>query len=61
MRRKPAGYAALVVTPYYNKPMQEGLDQHFKAINDAIDIRIFIYIRPLRGRHECRHDGGCSN
>src|SRR3981081_1408381 len=35
--------AVLVVTPYYNKPTQEGMYQHFKAINDAIGIPIIIY------------------
>jgi 4-hydroxy-tetrahydrodipicolinate synthase len=40
--------AVLVVSPYYNKPTQEGLYQHFKAINDAIGIPIIMYNIPAR-------------
>ena len=40
--------AVLIVTPYYNKPTQEGLYQHYRAINDAIGIPIIIYNIPAR-------------
>ncbi|MDP7196901.1 MAG: 4-hydroxy-tetrahydrodipicolinate synthase, partial [SAR202 cluster bacterium] len=39
---------ALIVTPYYNKPTQEGLYQHYKAINDACGIPLIIYNIPSR-------------
>ena len=45
---KAGANAVLIVTPYYNKPTQEGLYQHYKAINDKCGLPIIIYNIPSR-------------
>ena len=45
---KAGSDALLIVTPYYNKPTQEGLYQHYKKINDNVGIPIVIYNIPSR-------------
>jgi len=45
---KAGANAVLIVTPYYNKPTQEGMYVHFKAVNDVIGIPIIIYNIPPR-------------
>jgi len=48
--------AALAVTPYYNKPSQEGLFQHYKAISEAVDIPLVIYNVPGRSIVDVEQD-----
>ena len=48
--------ACLLVTPYYNRPNQEGLYQHFKAINDAVSIPQILYNVPCRTGCDLNND-----
>ncbi len=48
--------AALVVTPYYNRPSQEGLYRHFKAVHEAVDLPIVLYNVPARTSVDLAND-----
>ncbi|HEV2531155.1 4-hydroxy-tetrahydrodipicolinate synthase [Phenylobacterium sp.] len=48
--------AALVVTPYYNRPSQEGLYAHYRAINDAVQLPVIIYNVPGRTSVDISND-----
>lgn len=57
--QKSGAQAALIVTPYYNKPTQDGLYAHYKAIHDFTHIPIIIYNIPGRSVVDMSHDTMC--
>jgi len=60
-RAKEAGAnGALMVTPYYNKPMQDGFYQHFKAVAESVDLPIILYNIPGRTAKNMEPDTICK-
>jgi 4-hydroxy-tetrahydrodipicolinate synthase len=51
---------ALMVTPYYNKPMQDGFYQHFKAVSESVDLPIILYNIPGRTAKNMEPDTICK-
>ncbi len=54
--RKVGADCTLQVAPYYNRPSQEGMYQHFRAIAEAVDIPLFLYNVPGRTVADLQHD-----
>ena len=54
--QKAGAQAALVVTPYYNRPSQEGLYRHYAAISEAVDLPVIVYNVPTRTSVDVSND-----
>ncbi len=59
--RKAGANGVLLITPYYNKPTQEGLYQHFKKVAESVDIPIVLWTRePIASQKEARQLHGAD-